>query len=329
MLITVGIVDDRLVLDGLLRHREVDVDSVAGVGSGEDGELESGESFAGVPVRLFGKVAEGVVVRAHRQVSQAALLVRESAVKEGVQILGGERFELEDLRARDEGGVDVEIGVVGGRSDEAHRSALDVGKEDILLGLVEAVDLVDEENRALIAELGVGARLFDLGANLGHVGFDPVEGLKAGSRAVRDHPREGGLARARWAVEDERGEAVRFDGPAEQFALTQDVLLTGDLVEATRTETRRQRFTVPGRGRLLRFVRRLHEEPIHTGVYVRLGRRRPQLPRGRPLFGAGRGTGRIWNSAPPKMREPLIRCGEPRCMARFRVPRSRKDLRGR
>ena len=108
--------------------------------------------------------------------------------------------------------------------------------------LVEAVNLVDEEHRALVPELGVGAGLFDLGADLRDVGLHSVESLEAGSGRVGHHPGEGGFPGAGWAVEDERGEAIRLDGAAEEFALAEDVLLAGNLGEREGTHAGSQRF---------------------------------------------------------------------------------------
>lgn len=143
---------------------------------GEDGEFEGGEGFADVAVGFFGEVEEGVFVGG--DVCRDGVL-GEGAVEGGEDVLGGDGFELEDLGARDEGGVDVEEGVVGGGADEADGAALDVGEEDVLLGFVEAVDFVDEEDGGLGAELLPGAGVVDFFAEFGDGGFDAVEGFEA------------------------------------------------------------------------------------------------------------------------------------------------------
>ena len=61
-----------------------------------------------------------------------------------------ERFMVEpakdqNLATRQERGVDLEAGVFGRRSDERHRAVLDIGQEPVLLGAVEAVNLVHEQ----------------------------------------------------------------------------------------------------------------------------------------------------------------------------------------
>ena len=68
----------------------------------------------------------------------------------------------EDLGAGNERGVDVEVRVVSGRSDEPHRASLDVRQEDVLLCFVETMDLVDEENGRLVTQLPPLLGLADL-----------------------------------------------------------------------------------------------------------------------------------------------------------------------
>ena len=53
-----------------------------------------------------------------------------------------------DAAAGEQGGDDLEGRIFGGRADEADGAVLDVGQEGVLLGFVEAMDLVDEEDGA-------------------------------------------------------------------------------------------------------------------------------------------------------------------------------------
>jgi len=87
------------------------------------------------------------------------------------------------VAAREERRVDVEARVVRGRTDEADRAFLDVGQEQVLLGFVEPMELVDEENRG---GLGAAARGGEDFTQLGDVGHDGVDTDKAAARLVRD-----------------------------------------------------------------------------------------------------------------------------------------------
>src|SRR5258708_24914058 len=61
---------------------------------------------------------------------------------------GGVGFEDVDLGAGEKRGDDLERGIFGGSADEENVAGLDVRKEGVLLGFVEAVDFVDEDDGA-------------------------------------------------------------------------------------------------------------------------------------------------------------------------------------
>src|SRR4029077_15494621 len=76
---------------------------------------------------------------------KGSLLERLGAVNQFLERIVVETAKDEHLAARQEGSVDLETGVLGGRSDERHRSVFDIGKKTILLRAVEAMDLVHEQ----------------------------------------------------------------------------------------------------------------------------------------------------------------------------------------
>ena len=65
------------------------------------------------------------------------------------QLVLVERLERVDLRAREQRRVHLEVRVLGRRADQRDEPLLDRGQQRVLLRLVEAVDLVEEEDRAL------------------------------------------------------------------------------------------------------------------------------------------------------------------------------------
>ena len=67
------------------------------------------------------------------------------------QVVRVERLEPEQRRAAEQRGGQREVGVLGGGADEDEQAVLDVREQRVLLGLVEAVHLVEEEDRALAA----------------------------------------------------------------------------------------------------------------------------------------------------------------------------------
>ena len=103
------------------------------------------------------------------------------------ELVLGERLELEDLHPREQRRVELEVRVLGRRADQRHEALLDAGQERVLLGLVEAVDLVEEEDRAPPARAEPLARARE---HLAHVRDGRGDGgelleLGAGRRARR------------------------------------------------------------------------------------------------------------------------------------------------
>ncbi len=109
-------------------------------------------------------------------VAEAALRIGERGGDDRADVVVREGMEHEDAGAREQGGVHLEGGVLGRRADEDDRAVLDIGQDRVLLALVEAVNLVDEEQGAH----GVGAppllRLADDAAEVGHARRDGAEG---------------------------------------------------------------------------------------------------------------------------------------------------------
>ena len=83
---------------------------------------------------------------------EAVGLVGQGALEEIDEVVRLERLEAEHLAARQERRVHGEARVLGGRPDDDDRPVLDVRQERVLLRLVEAMNLVDEDDRALALE---------------------------------------------------------------------------------------------------------------------------------------------------------------------------------
>ena len=73
----------------------------------------------------------------------------------GHDLGGGHGLELEHGAAREQGVVDVEIGVLGGGGDERYAAVLDELEEALLLLFVEVLYLVEVEQHAAGGEHGV------------------------------------------------------------------------------------------------------------------------------------------------------------------------------
>ena len=242
VVIAVLVVAHGALLDALGGDVEGDVNATVRVAvGGEDRELDGVEGRAGVAICCIREEFTGVVVDPGVEGADAFPCVREGAVDEGRDVLAGERLQLEDAGTGDQRAVDLEVRVFGSRADEDHRAVLDEREEIVLLRLVEAVDLIDEEDGlpavATVVLLRAGDDLLEVLLS----GDGGVHLLEVGLRGVRDDLREGRFAGARRAVKDEGAELVGLDRTVEQGAWGDDLLLADDFVEGFRTHTGGQR----------------------------------------------------------------------------------------
>ena len=71
------------------------------------------------------------------------------AAQQGLEVVVTEAAQDEDLGARQQRADQLEGRVLGRGADEDHGAVLDNGQKGVLLGAVEAVNLVDEEQGAV------------------------------------------------------------------------------------------------------------------------------------------------------------------------------------
>ncbi len=118
-------------------------------------------------------------------------------------------LEAEQRRAAEQRRVDLEVRVLGRGADEGEQAGLDRRQQRVLLGLVEAVDLVEEQDRALavLAEplLGPGEHL----AHVLHAGAHRRQALEGPLGRRGDQLGERRLARAGRAPQDRPSAACR------------------------------------------------------------------------------------------------------------------------
>ena len=112
--------------------------AVAGQGQGH---LQGGEHRPGVAV---GQAHQG----GHRLRLGRRPLGRQAPGHHLGQLVVGQRLEPPQGRAGQQRGVDLEERVLGGGPDQHQQALLHRGEEGVLLGAVEPVDLVEEEDGA-------------------------------------------------------------------------------------------------------------------------------------------------------------------------------------
>ena len=119
-----------------------------------------------------------------------------------------------DHRQRESSAELTEARVFGGRAYEGDEPILDGVQDRVLLCLVEAVDLVDEEDRPKPFPPEAISRSGDHGADVVDAGRHRRDLFELGTGPLRDDSRDRGLSGARWPEEDHRGRAVVLDGAA-------------------------------------------------------------------------------------------------------------------
>ena len=144
--------------------------------------------------------------------------------------------------AREQRRVDLEVRVLGGRADQRDGPLLDRGQERVLLGLVEAVDLVEEEDRApaACAEPLAGAGRAPRGrrptvAETAESSSNSAPVVSATIRASVVLPVPGG------PTGSSDGTRSRLDRAPQRPARPDDVLLADELVERPRAQPPRER----------------------------------------------------------------------------------------
>ena len=161
----------------------------------------------------------------------------QGAVEERLEILLFEGAEDVDLTAAQQRGDHLEGGVFGCGADERDDPLLDGPEQGILLGFVEAVYLVDEEEGRFLVEKALFSGRFDHFADLLDSGCNGREGEEGSVELRGDDPGEGGLADARRPPEDERGDVSRFEEFAEDAFRAHEMLLPDVFIEGAGSET--------------------------------------------------------------------------------------------
>ena len=173
---------------------------------------------------------------------EPALRVLERPPDDRADLVVGQRLEAPDAHPRQERGVDLEVGVLGRRADERDRAVLDVGQQRVLLGLVEAMDLVEEQDRPRAVQgepfLGLGDGRADLD-DARHDGREatkwaPISPARRRARLVLPVP--GG---PHSSSEDE---VAAGDAAAERSALADEVVLADELRRGPRAHARGERL---------------------------------------------------------------------------------------
>jgi len=139
----------------------------------------------------------------------------------------------------------VETRVMRGAADEADHAGFDVGQQEVLLGFVKAMDLIDDQDgltRRLATRVGEDfaqlrrARKHGVNADDERLGFGG------------DDLGQGGLAATGRTVEEQRAKVVSLDQARQQRLGSEQTGMANDLREVAGAHARSQRATARGDG---------------------------------------------------------------------------------
>ena len=216
--------------------RAPSISGLARVGE-KDGGLECGERGTSIPGRQLDEVVERVGRERHAERSHPSLGVDDRELQQTSDLLGFEGLETEEETPRDQRADEAVVRILGGRADQGDRAVLDRRQEDLLLRLVPAMDLVDEQDRPEERRLGVihhPASVRDAGADRGEL-------LEVGADRHREQVGQGGLPGARGTPQDRGGQVPTVDQLREGLAFSEKVVMSDELLEIARTHPRRKR----------------------------------------------------------------------------------------
>ena len=142
----------------------------------------------------------------------------QAALEEGAGGVLVERVEAEERRPAEQRRVHLEERVLGGGADERDEPALHAGEQRVLLRLVEAVHLVEEEDRALAALAEPVAGALEGVAHVLHAGAHGAELLERLAGVGGDGLGQRRLPGARRPPEDHRRQPVALHQRPQRLA---------------------------------------------------------------------------------------------------------------
>ena len=260
-----------VVMDGLFLDRilcRLQIERLIAAGERKDADLQCVQRAAGVAVADVGQEVERFRLHFDLLVTQAALAVVQRPVEQGEDVGLVERPELEDLAAADQRRNQRKERIGRRRPDETDDALFHVGQQHVLLGAVEAVQFVDEQEGPCPVGCQAVAGRVENCPHLLHAGRGGIQRSELAPGVTGDDLRQCRLAGARRAVEHDGTEPIGFEHPPQQLAFTHEVPLTDELLEVERPHAGRQRT---GAFEVLRFlpVEQRHKKPPPGAVWAK------------------------------------------------------------
>ena len=240
MFFAVFVVVDLATAENVGEGIGVEVEAVVLRGAVFDGQFEGVQRDAGIAIGMMGDGGQRRFVggdmqgrKGLRMVQRAIEQLHDFGIRQG--------FEDEDAAAREQRAVDFKGGVFRGRANQDDAAFFDVGQEGVLLGFVEAVDFVDEDD-GFFAALPLAFGVFHDFFNVFDAAHDCAEGDEARAGLVGDDLRQGSFAHAGRPPEDHGAQFVVRNHVLQDFAFAQQLPLPDKVVEGARAQAGGQRL---------------------------------------------------------------------------------------
>ncbi|OFV90089.1 MAG: hypothetical protein A3J75_01795 [Acidobacteria bacterium RBG_16_68_9] len=153
--------------------------------------------MARIAVGALGKEVHRLRLDGKPTLTETPVAIRERAPDNRTDVLRRQRLQDEDGGPRQQRRDDLKRGVLRGRADEHQGAVLDMRQEGILLCLVEAMDLVNDQYRGAPVVGSLRPRLLDHVAQLLHPGEHGREVNARRIRGLGEQMGEGGLSAPR------------------------------------------------------------------------------------------------------------------------------------
>src|SRR5579875_136272 len=171
--------------------------------------------------------------------AQAPSWDRQSSFEQSNDLGGFQRPKRVHFGARQQRRNDLKRWIFGRRADQDHVTPLHIGQKCILLRLVEAMDLVDKQQRLsaqAACAFGIGHYRFDL--------FDPAQygakGDELSAALSGNEYRQTGFPGAWGPPQDQRGKLAALDLRPQRLARADQMLLAQEFLERPRAHAVRK-----------------------------------------------------------------------------------------
>ncbi len=232
MLVAALIVTHRGVLYSILNSCQRQPAFTLGIGRcGQRRHLQRIQGNTRVTLGHSQEMVQGILIQRHIQAAQPPRLILHGSQNNGAHLTFGQRIETENPGAGEKRGSNLKGRILGGSPDEGNCAVLNKGQNGILLGLIEAMNLINEKDGLLLVLAAAFLGFLDDAAQVSHPRRDCTDGAEVGIGGIGNNIGQGGLAAARRPPEDNRGQLASFNGPPEHAPLAHELLLADELLK--------------------------------------------------------------------------------------------------